>query len=64
MKKILHIFFMIAFIGLQICLALTMFDPCGKWLVSRILRAITFGTLCVTYPLISVDEMFKRRGLE
>lgn len=59
MKKILYIFFMIAFIGLQVCLALTIFDPYGEWLVSRIFRAITFGTLLVTYPLISVNDMFK-----
>ena len=52
MRKILDVSFMIGFIGLQVCLALAIFDPYGEWLANKILRAITFGILFVTYPLI------------
>lgn len=54
MRKILDVSFMIGFIGLQVCLALAIFDPYGEWLANKILRAITFGILFVTYPLISI----------
>lgn len=59
MNKILNIFFVIGFIGLQVCLALAIFDPYGEWLANRTLRAITFGVLFVTYPLIYVNNIFK-----
>lgn len=56
MNKILFILFTIAFVGLIVCVVLTMFDPYGEWLVSRILRAIAFGTLLTTYPLTYIND--------